>query len=115
MMARARSAHGLPRRLDDHLARAATRGRGDGLADGRDVSIVTFDDDLAYLRNGTDIPIFTSLRASVREMGRTAAQIVLDRIADRTLPPRQVLIEADLMVGQSTGPAPARGRAYEKG
>ena len=86
-----------------------------GLRMGRDVSIVTFDDDLAYMRNGTDIPIFTSLRASVREMGRTAAQLVLDRIADRTLPSRQILIEADLMVGQSTGPAPARSRAREKG
>jgi LacI family transcriptional regulator len=86
-----------------------------GLRMGRDVSIVTFDDELAYLRNGTDIPIFTSLRASVREMGRLAAQMVLDQIGDRTLTPRQVLIEADLMVGQSTGPAPVRGRAYEKG
>jgi LacI family transcriptional regulator len=86
-----------------------------GLRMGRDVSIVTFDDDLSYLRNGTDIPIFTSLRASVREMGRQSAQMVLDRIAEPGLPPRQVLIEADLMVGQSTGPAPVRGRAYEKG
>jgi LacI family transcriptional regulator len=86
-----------------------------GLRMGRDISIVTFDDDLAYLRNGPDIPIFTSLRASVRDMGRQAAQMVLDRIADRTLPARQVLIEADLVVGQSTGPAPVRGRAYEKG
>jgi LacI family transcriptional regulator len=86
-----------------------------GLRMGRDVSIVTFDDDLSYLRNGTDIPIFTSLRASVREMGRLSAQMVLDRIADPSLPPRQVLIEADLMVGQSTGPAPVRGRAFEKG
>jgi LacI family transcriptional regulator len=86
-----------------------------GLRMGRDVSIVTFDDELAYLRNGTDIPIFTSLRASVREMGRLAAQMVLDQIGDRMLTPRQVLIEADLMVGQSTGPAPVRGRAYEKG
>jgi LacI family transcriptional regulator len=86
-----------------------------GLRMGRDVSIVTFDDDLSYLRNGTDIPIFTSLRASVRDMGRQSAQMVLDRIADPDLPPRQVLIEADLMVGQSTGPAPVRGRAFEKG
>ena len=86
-----------------------------GLRMGRDISIVTFDDDLAYLRNGPDIPIFTSLRASVRDMGREAAQMVLDRIADRTLPARQVLIEADLVVGQSTGPARVRGRAYEKG
>jgi LacI family transcriptional regulator len=86
-----------------------------GLRVGRDISIVTFDDDLAYLRNGTDVPIFTSLRASVREMGRLSAQLVLDRIGDRTLPPRQIMIEADLMVGQSTGPAPTRSRVYEKG
>lgn len=86
-----------------------------GLAMGRDVSIVTYDDDLSYLRNGTDLPIFTSLRASVRDMGRRAAEMLLDIVADRTRPAPQQLIEAELMIGQSTGPAPVRGRALEKG
>ncbi len=79
---------------------------GLGLRMGRDVSIVTFDDDLSYLRNGKDIPIYTSLRASVREMGRRAAQMLLDRIEQRSRPAEHVLIEAELTVGQSTGPAP---------
>ncbi len=79
---------------------------GLGLRMGRDVSIVTFDDDLSYLGNGKDIPIYTSLRASVREMGRRAAQMLLDRIEQRSRPAEHVLIEAELTVGQSTGPAP---------
>lgn len=79
-----------------------------GLKVGRDISIVTYDDDLSYLRNGTDIPIFTSIRASVRAMGRQAAQLLLDRIEDPSRPADHFLIEAELMVGQSTGPAPAR-------
>ncbi len=81
---------------------------GAGLVVGRDISIVTYDDDLSYLRNGTDIPIFTSIRASVRAMGRQAAQLLLDRIEDPSRPSDHFLIEAELMVGQSTGPAPVR-------
>ncbi len=84
-----------------------------GLRMGRDVSIVTFDDDLAYLRNGTDVPIYTSLRSSVRAMGHQAAQMLLDRIENPAHPATQHLIEAELMVGQSTGPAPVR--ELEKG
>ena len=41
-----------------------------GLKMGRDVSVIIFDDDLSYLRNGDDLPIFTATRSSVREAGR---------------------------------------------
>ncbi len=73
---------------------------------GRDVSVITFDDDLSYLKNGEDVPIFTAARSSVREAGRQAAQLLLDRIARPEAPPRHVLLEAELIVGRSTGPAP---------
>lgn len=79
-----------------------------GLKMGRDVSVIIFDDELSYLRNGEDLPIFTATRSSVREAGRLAAQMLLDLIANPAAAPRSKLLEADLILGQSTGPAPRK-------
>lgn len=76
-----------------------------GLKLGRDVSVITHDDELSYFRNGADVPVYTATRSSVREAGRRAATILLDMIRGGD-GPRQVLLEADLTLGQSTGPAP---------
>ncbi|SFE74108.1 LacI family DNA-binding transcriptional regulator [Roseivivax sediminis] len=84
--------------------RRALEGRG--LRLGTDVSVITHDDDLGYLRNGTDVPIFTATRASVRDAGRQAAEMLLQMIRDPSCAPLQTLIEAELILGQSTGPAP---------
>lgn len=86
--------------------RRAIEGRGLRMA--RDVSVIVFDDELSYLRNGTDLPIFTATRSSVREAGKIAAQMLLDLIADPTNTPRTHMLEADLILGQSTGPAPRK-------
>jgi LacI family transcriptional regulator len=75
-----------------------------GLTMGRDVSIVTHDDVLSYLQNGGDVPIFTSTRSSVREAGRRLAQMLIARVTHPDDPPPTQLLEADLMVGRSTGP-----------
>ncbi|GAA6209993.1 substrate-binding domain-containing protein [Cognatishimia sp. WU-CL00825] len=77
-----------------------------GLKMGRDVSVITHDDDLSYLNNGKDEPLFTATRSSVREAGRQSAKLLLDQIASPTQEPVSVLLEADLIVGKSTGPAP---------
>jgi LacI family transcriptional regulator len=79
-----------------------------GLVMGRDVSIITHDDALSYLQNGGDVPIFTSTRSSVREAGRRLANMLLASIADPTAPLPHELLEAELMVGSSTGPAPRK-------
>lgn len=79
---------------------------GRGLKLGRDVSVIIFDDDLSYLRNGEDVPIFTATRSSVKEAGRLAAEMLLQVIARPDLPPQHRLLEAELILGQSTGPAP---------
>lgn len=79
-----------------------------GLKLGRDVSVVTHDDELSYLANGDDVPIFTATRSSVRLAGRLAAEMLLARIAAPERPPATRLLEAALLVGQSTGPAPRR-------
>ncbi|MFN3145245.1 MAG: LacI family DNA-binding transcriptional regulator [Paracoccaceae bacterium] len=77
-----------------------------GLVLGRDVSIVTHDDELSYLRNGVDIPTFTAVRSSVRQAGALCAEMLIEAIRCRDTPARHMLLEAELMVGQSTGPAP---------
>lgn len=79
---------------------------GAGLTLGRDVSLIVFDDDLSYMKNGEDTPIFTAMRSSVREAGRRVAELLLDRIANPDQPPAEELLEAELVKGLSTGPAP---------
>jgi LacI family transcriptional regulator len=77
-----------------------------GFALGRDISIIIHDDELSYLPNGNDLPIFTATRSSVREAGRLVAEMLIDLINDPNPKPRERLLEADLIIGQSTGPAP---------
>ena len=84
--------------------RRAIEGRG--LKMGRDVSVIIFDDDLSYMRNGDDVPIFTATRSSVKEAGRLAAEMLLAVVGQPDLPPQHRLLEAELILGQSTGPAP---------
>ncbi|MGJ8627994.1 MAG: substrate-binding domain-containing protein [Sulfitobacter sp.] len=76
-----------------------------GLKMGRDVSIITHDDDLSYLKNGEGVPIFTATRSSVRDAGRECAQMLLDQIRDPDRGHATQLFEVDLTVGHSTGPA----------
>lgn len=89
------------------IAFGARRAMDDlGLKVGRDVSIIAHDDDLSYFRNGTDVPIFTALRSSVREAGRRSATMLMKSIKSPGTENHE-LLEADFVVGQSTGPAPA--------
>lgn len=83
-----------------------------GMRLGRDVSVIIHDDELSYLRNGEDVPIYTATRSSVREAGRQAAEMLLAIIAHPETAPQQRLLEAELIIGQSTGPAPARSAPY---
>ena len=77
-----------------------------GLVMGRDVSVITHDDELSYLKNGQDVPIFTATRSSVREAGRHCANMLINQIQNPDLGPQNELLEAELVVGRSTGPAP---------
>ncbi len=79
-----------------------------GLRSGRDVSIITHDDDLSFLPNAGPVPMFTATRSSIRQAGRRAAELLLERIADPTQPCQHQLLEADLTVGRSTGPVRER-------
>lgn len=77
-----------------------------GLKIGRDVSLITHDDDLSYFKNGAEIPLYTATRSSVRQAGRLAAEMLINLVEGRDTA-QQILLEADLMLGQSTGPAPS--------
>lgn len=77
-----------------------------GLILGRDISIISHDDDLSYFRNGGRVPDFTSLRSSVRDHGRRTAAILLQVISDPGCAPVTDLLEAEFNLGLSTGPAP---------
>ncbi len=85
-----------------------------GMRIGRDVSIIIHDDDLSYMKNGDDVPIFTATRSSVREAGRRAAAMILDLIAGTATLPRESLLEAELIIGQSTGPVPTGPISHRK-
>lgn len=72
---------------------------------GRDVSVITHDDDLGYLKNGHEVPLFTATRSSVRHAGAKAAEMLLHMIRNPGAPPLTQLLEAELIIGSSTGPA----------
>jgi len=89
------TALGIRRALDEN-----------GLKMGRDVSVIAHDDDLSYLKNGQSLPIFTATRSSVRAAGELAAEMLIERIRAPQGPAKTRLLEAELVVGGSTGPAP---------
>ncbi len=86
-----------------------------GLKLAEDISVVIHDDDLSYFRNDGDVPTYTATRSSVREAGRITAEMLLSAITRGAGAPQNILLEAELMVGQSTGPAPAVRRLLNEG
>ncbi|WFE90838.1 substrate-binding domain-containing protein [Roseibium porphyridii] len=79
-----------------------------GLVTGKDVSIITHDDALSFLPNSGEVPIFTCTRSSVRYAGEKAAELLLAMIANPNSEPTSLHLDAELIIGQSTGPAPAK-------
>lgn len=77
-----------------------------GLRMGRDISVVIHDDELSYMKNGDDVPIFTATRSSVRAAGALAAELLLSIITGQAVAPQTHLLEAELIIGGSTGPHP---------
>jgi LacI family transcriptional regulator len=74
-----------------------------GVRLGRDMSLITYDDVHSYFQNSGDVPIFTALRSSVRTAGSLAADMLIDLIQNPGAP-KQHLMEAELIIGRSTGP-----------
>ena len=77
---------------------------GQGLSMGREVSVITHDDMLSYLPNGDNLPVFTATRSAVSEAGKILAKILIDRIEGNAAEQATRLLEAELVLGNSTGP-----------
>jgi LacI family transcriptional regulator len=77
-----------------------------GLTLGKEVSLIIHDDELSYFRNGSAEPIYTATRSSVRHAGHICAELLMEQISNPTVAPRHVLLEAELIIGNTTGPAP---------
>lgn len=76
-----------------------------GLQIGKDVSVFTHDDALSFLPNAGDVPIFTCTRSSVRYAGLRAAELLIEQILPNPGKAVHEFLEAELIPGQSTGPA----------
>ena len=73
-----------------------------GLRVPEDVSVIGFDDiPLAAFQN----PALTTVRQPLEEMGAAAARTLLERITGSTETPEEILVEPELAVRKSTGPA----------
>lgn len=71
-----------------------------------DVSVVGFDD---ILSAAYSTPSLTTVRQPLLEMGKRGAQVLLERIADRTREyPSEISMQPELEVRESTGPAQNR-------
>jgi alanine racemase len=94
--------------MSDAMAIGAIRGLRDrGLSVPTDVSVVGFDD--IELAQTTDPPL-TTIHQPIRGKGEAAVRLLLDLIADRSVPPEHRRLATELIVRASTAVAPT-GRA----
>jgi LacI family transcriptional regulator len=76
------------------------------LMPGTGMSIICYDDNLSFLDIGPGGMGLTVMRSGIREAGRHCAMMLIDRIEGKATP-SQMLLEAELVQGSSTGPPPA--------
>jgi DNA-binding LacI/PurR family transcriptional regulator len=94
--------------FNDMAAMGAIRAIKDvGLNVPGDISVVGFDDTTSA---AFSIPSLTTVHQPLFEMGKRAAEILLERIAsDDKEFPKEVMMAPELVVRESTGPAPKEG------
>jgi LacI family transcriptional regulator len=73
-----------------------------------DISVVGFDDVHLSL---FATPSITTIRQPLRQMGETAAKILLDRLRANRKYPAEIAVEPELIVRESTGPAVENSRS----
>jgi len=89
-----------------------------GLMLGRDLSVIAFDDCLSFLNTAGALeqpPYFTSMRSSIREAGKRVAELLIDQIDQKPEEPVHELWEAQLVIGETTGPNRHASRNYVSG
>ncbi len=75
-----------------------------GLEVGRDISVIGFDD--IPLAEHTHPPL-TTLRQPIYQIGKTVCRMLLQVIRGEPVPDGHVILSPELVIRQSTGPAPA--------
>jgi LacI family transcriptional regulator len=76
-----------------------------------DVSLIGFDGlDLTEITT----PQLSSVYQSPYQLGATAAQLVLDRVADNTCPTRQIVLKTELKIRESVAPPPQADKPPSK-
>ena len=90
----------------DRLARGACHAIQEaGLALGRDVSVISYDD----LTWPTEDPFLTTFHEPCLEMGSLAAEMLMDRVVSGWRPPEKRVLETPLILRRSVGLAPHVG------
>jgi|WetSurMetagenome_2_1015567.scaffolds.fasta_scaffold197497_1 DNA-binding LacI/PurR family transcriptional regulator len=54
------------------------------------------------------VPPITTLKVHFQDLGRLAVEKLVSRLKEPTLPPVRVMVECDLIIGKTTGPAPVK-------
>lgn len=80
-----------------------------GLKLGEDISVICWDDCLSAFSDRSDVPQFTAMRSSIFEAGSEIAALLLSQIQQRQTGFQSKLMEASLVIGQSTGRGPFYG------
>lgn len=85
------------------------RAQSMGLSVPEDLSVVGFDNTIGgadWHRVFPTAPRIVTVGQSRRKMGRLAAELLLERIADAARPPSRQIVDVELVVGSTTGPPP---------
>lgn len=75
-----------------------------GLKLGSDVSVIIYDDQLSFLGNEGESPVFTALTSSVRKAGKRCAEMLISMVQGKKNNPCHELWETELIIGETTGP-----------
>ena len=81
--------------------------RAAGLAVGPDVSLIAHDDEFPFLTADRMVPPLSTLRSPIRAAGTRVAEMVIDLLGGRPPETLQELWPVELVIRDSTGPAPA--------
>jgi LacI family transcriptional regulator len=81
-----------------------------GFSVGRDLSLIAYDDCLSFLPSTGDHPSMTVMRSSIRLAGELCADMLIDQI-EKKPGRRNHLLEAEFVIGSSTGPVRAKATA----
>lgn len=82
-----------------------------GLSIPDDVSVIAHDDAVPQMRAVTFEPALTVTRSPLRDACRPLAETMSALLSKETIENLQTMVQADLMVRASTGPAPATGES----